>query len=257
MDTFATKSHGKLEKITEPGHLNSITCAASPRRPQETAFTLVELLVTIAIIGILAALLLAALSGAKERANRARCKSNLHQIGMALHMYAEENRDLLPDCTRANPSFFGSYWPWDLNTNVVAALQGHGATRDVFYCPSNPSMNDDHRWNFWYYHPRTSIRVVAYVFLMNGCVQVPPDLWRTNILGDGTRPASQTELVIDAVGSQGGDFTRIQGGNRDRTSHLSGSRPAGGNIAFEDGHSEWRNFKSMQPRFEGDVVWYY
>ncbi|HWY77641.1 MAG TPA: prepilin-type N-terminal cleavage/methylation domain-containing protein, partial [Verrucomicrobiae bacterium] len=84
--------------------MNSITCAASLRRPQESAFTLVELLVTIAIIAILAALLLGALSGAKERANRARCKSNLHQIGMALHMYAEENRDLLPDCTRANPS---------------------------------------------------------------------------------------------------------------------------------------------------------
>ncbi len=70
--------------------MKSIECAANPRRFLEAGFTLIELLVTIAIIGILAALLLAALSGAKERANRARCKSNLHQVGMALHMYAED-----------------------------------------------------------------------------------------------------------------------------------------------------------------------
>ena len=69
-----------------------------------TGFTLLELLVVIAIIGILAALLLPAISRAKERANRTRCKSNLHQIGLALDMYAEANRDLLPDCTSNNPS---------------------------------------------------------------------------------------------------------------------------------------------------------
>ena len=226
-------------------------------RQGDGGLTLVELLVVIAIIGILAALLLSALSGAKERGNRAQCKGNLHQIGLALHMYAEENRDLLPDCTRDNPSFYGSFWPWDLNTNVVASLVAHGVTRKVCYCPSNPTMDDDYRWDFWKYHPPAPIRVLGYVFLLNGCEQVPPSLWRTNILGDGARPAAQTELVIDAVGSQGGDFTKIQGGNRDRTSHLNGSKPAGGNIAFEDGHSEWRNFKDMLPRFEGNVLWYY
>jgi prepilin-type N-terminal cleavage/methylation domain-containing protein len=112
-------------------------------RSFDGGLTLVELLVVIAIIGILAALLLSALSGAKERGNRARCKSNLHQIGLALHLYAEENRDLLPDCTRDNPSFYGSFWPWDLNTNVVTSLMAHGVTRKVCYCPSNPAMDDD------------------------------------------------------------------------------------------------------------------
>jgi len=239
--------------VSSEGH-NRRSCSA---KVHGEAFTLLELLVVIAIIGILAALLLPAISRAKERANRTRCKSNLHQVGLALEMYAEANRDLLPDCTSNNPSFFGSYWPWDLNTNVVIALEAHGVTRKVLYCPSNPSMDEDHRWNYWQYHPGEPIRVLGYVFLMNGCVQVPPNLWRKNILGDGVHPASQTELVIDAVGSQEGNFSHIQGGNTDRTSHLDGKQPAGGNIAFEDGHSEWRNFKHMQPRFEGDVLWYY
>ena len=72
------------------------------------AFTLIELLVVIAIIGILAALLLPALSRAKNHASKVTDLNNLNQIMVALHLYTADDEDVLPPPNWDNGGFNGA-----------------------------------------------------------------------------------------------------------------------------------------------------
>jgi prepilin-type N-terminal cleavage/methylation domain-containing protein len=84
----------------------------NPRRLSEVAFTLVELLVVLAIIGVLAALLLPALSQAKERAQRVACLSQMRQIGLAWMLYLQDHHDRFPDRRDLKDSLVEGYRPW-------------------------------------------------------------------------------------------------------------------------------------------------
>jgi prepilin-type N-terminal cleavage/methylation domain-containing protein/prepilin-type processing-associated H-X9-DG protein len=100
---------------------------ASPR-----AFTLVELLVTIAIIALLAALLMPALGRGKEAGRVAICQGNLHQIGLALQLYVDDNKNIMP--AMSDRPLAGA--PTNLQTMDVV-LGGPLGSKQVLRCPSD------------------------------------------------------------------------------------------------------------------------
>jgi prepilin-type N-terminal cleavage/methylation domain-containing protein/prepilin-type processing-associated H-X9-DG protein len=120
------------------------------KHPITLAFTLVEMLVVIAIIAILAALMLPVFGRAKEEARATVCLGNLHQVGLALQIYVQENNNKLP-VMRDVPTD-----PAAAATNTFPAihnvLQAQLGNTNVLRCPSDSlkyfeSTGSSYSWN--------------------------------------------------------------------------------------------------------------
>jgi len=208
------------------------------------AFTLIELLVVIAIVAILAALLLPALSRAKDSAKSAACKSNLRQLGIALGVYAGES-GFYPTLERLDlvggPKVTYA-WPAQLLT------QASGSTA-VFKCPSTaadfawPTNRSTHGFDFPYNVDWT----VPFSYGYNGM-----GVSSVGGLGLGHEPSvalpvakvvNPTDMI--AIGDSNGDRSSdgeisfrkfaIYTINPPGTRHNSGA-----NVVFCDGHVEWQ-----------------
>jgi prepilin-type N-terminal cleavage/methylation domain-containing protein/prepilin-type processing-associated H-X9-DG protein len=110
---------------------------------RRAGFTLIEMLIVVAIVALLAALLLPSLNRAREHARRVQCASNLRQVSLATIMYANQNRGVFPGVGRwPHQAHDWVYWgrvaPFDaLDESGIAPYLGRPVTAAVLRCPSD------------------------------------------------------------------------------------------------------------------------
>jgi prepilin-type N-terminal cleavage/methylation domain-containing protein len=244
-------------KITGCGRL------ASPEKPGRgfCAFTLIELLVVIAIIAILAAMLMPALSSAKEAGRRISCLNNLHQLSLAAQMYVNDNQGLYPVRSEVNSwpnRFYGNYGknvkmllcPTDVGSSYTKPLTvGLSFSNNI--PDSSPRSYILNGWNDYFADQLGSTAwgtLEAYMFnsgtgLRQNAVVHPS---QTVVLGEKKHDAG--DFYMDMLENNGNDFTGIleQGrhSNNGRTSsQAKGAGSSGGsNYALVDGSARLIKF---------------
>jgi prepilin-type N-terminal cleavage/methylation domain-containing protein/prepilin-type processing-associated H-X9-DG protein len=189
-----------------------------------SAFTLIELLVVIAIIAILAAMLLPALSRAKQRAWATTCLSNVKQIGLATRLYADDNADALPRSAHQGASWVATLQPYCSGTNLWRCPRDANKTRRYSY-----ALND-------YLLPSSSSDATDY----SKFTQVPSPtltLWLT-------------ECAEGYVSNDHFHFSEANDGDYSPTSFASqvaAARHLGAaNYLFVDGHAQLRKWSLIQ-----------
>jgi prepilin-type N-terminal cleavage/methylation domain-containing protein len=249
------------------------------------AFTLIELLVVIAIIAILAAMLLPVLADSKQKAYQTSCMNNLRQAGINVQMFCSDNQDTMPT---GNGS--GWAWDVQteianaLCKGIADSAVPTVGQRRIIYDPGNLAdviADNDSLWP-----PNRGTPIIGYGYLgwrANWNTDLVSDgsgnpklisvagqpqrkfVKKANVatLGYST---STTEVMADATEAVGappsGPYnfmgmpnsgmigTGMAANDSSHSAHMRKNLPRGGNILFEDSHTEWRKLKAMYPWFD-------
>ncbi len=224
-------------------------------------FTLVELLVVISIIALLIAMLLPALSSAREQASRTICSSNLRQILIALTLYDAENKAVPP----------GKYnQPNSFRVGAYSLKRDFGLTLDIVECPSSNTDVSGIRFDWENVNDPSDLGDLTYVYMggPGGHPRYPKwNGWHINNFPHDDRgfipTVSLSELYTFQADSAGnvlykpalpselpvlfdlnylGVGTAVSSLLPDRSNHLRGDGQGdGSNVVFQDGHVRWSN----------------
>ena len=217
-------------------------------------FTLIELLVVIAIIGILAALLLPALSLAKQRAWTVSCNSNLRQIGLGMKLFADDNGGLYPES--------GGLIPW--GATDLAPPDGSGKpgwlqqivsytqNTNIYHCPANKLFPADQQSSFNYFNGVRAAYIVAGTF---ASVRSPAIAFPEAYVLSGD--TIDNDQYFDADDCDKDDYTQnCVGGDDNGTPSVEWQAHARGqNILFSEGHVKWyKGYSTNEMTFRYDSM---
>jgi prepilin-type N-terminal cleavage/methylation domain-containing protein/prepilin-type processing-associated H-X9-DG protein len=223
----------------------------NPRRTTQHALTLIELLIVIAIIAIVAALLLPALSRSKQKALQAGCRSNLRQLGIALQSFVGENH-AYPSVVSPSNSELPGLWISQLQSGGFGFNNSKPVTnlidKGVWSCPGAPQFM---------FPPNTDVQFCSYAYNTYGVMSVGN---HTNALGlhgnfipgqtntgfwSGFAPVKETEVIAPADMMAIADstiggviFMRQDLGYAESRGHVSQRHVGKLNVLFCDGHTE-------------------
>jgi prepilin-type N-terminal cleavage/methylation domain-containing protein len=251
-------------------------------------FTLIELLVVIAIIAILAAMLLPTLADSQQKAYQVSCLNNLRQVGINLQMFASDNLETLPGYNGGGWAWDVQTETANALCRGVADITVPSiGQRKIIYDPGN--LADVIAENNMLWPPNRGTPIIGYAYLgwrANWSADLISDGGgNAKLVGPPTIPGepqrkfvkkitiatpgfstSTTEVMADAteaVGAPGSASYNFMGmpnsgmvgagmatGDSSHSAHMRKGLPRGGNILFEDSHTEWRPYKKLHPWFD-------